>query len=243
MKQHRFFQDIHFQVGALITLTEQVTSHVARVLRMKEGDEICLFNGRNQECIARLIEVKKRLVNVELIQVKEITRESPFQIILVQALSKGDRFDLVVQKAVELGVTKLIPIITERNSVRLDENKRQKKLSLWQNIIESASEQCGRNQLMQLSDIISFDEYIKNKEDFEHFVLDPYSQKSLNQKEKPSNGAVFLIGPEGGFSDTEIKQLTQIGVQAVCFGPRILRTETAAIAVCSIAQILWGDLS
>jgi len=243
MKQHRFFQQINFQLASLITLTEQATTHVARVLRMKEGDEICLFNNQNQECTARLVEVKKRLVKAEIISIKNCSRESGFEITLVQGVSKGDRFDLVVQKAVELGVTKLIPVTTERNSVRLDENKRQKKQSLWQNIIESASEQCGRNQLMQLSEIISLQEYLDNKQETVHFVLDPYSKQSLNDVKKPVNGVAFLIGPEGGFSDIEVQLMTSYDVMPVCFGPRILRTETAAIAVCSIAQMLWGDLS
>lgn len=241
MKHHRFFQNINFLTGQSLSLSEQVTTHVARVLRMKEGSEICLFNGRGQECLARIIEVKKRLVTVHLLEVVERSRESPFEVTLVQALSKGDRFDWVVQKAVELGVTRLIPITTERNAVRLDETKKQKKQGLWQNIIESASEQSGRNQLMALSEIMTLSDYLSLKSDAQAFVLDPYSQLSLKTVEKPTAGAAFLIGPEGGFSEAEIEQITKSGVMAIYLGPRVLRTETAAIAVCSMAQQLWGD--
>lgn len=242
MKQPRFFEDISFEQNATIELSESVTNHVARVLRMKEGQEVCLFNGQNQECMAELIEVKKRSVTAKLKDIVDCSRESPFNITLIQALSKGDRFDLVVQKAVELGVTTLIPVITERNNVRLDENKRQKKQSQWQGIMQAASEQCGRNQLMKLSDIQTFDNYLDSKVQLPHFVLDPYSQTSFDKVTKPEKGAAFFIGPEGGFSNNEITKLQSASTQALKFGPRILRTETAAIAVCSIAQMMWGDL-
>ena len=118
----------------------------------------------------------------------------------------------------------------------------KKKQAQWQAIIESASEQCGRNALMQLSEIMTLTDYLSSKKKADHFVLDPYSKESLMTVMKPSKGAVFLIGPEGGFSDTEIQKITSSDVQSLRFGPRILRTETAGIAVCAIAQSLWGDL-
>ncbi len=242
MKQPRFFEDITFQKGAEILLSESVTNHVSRVLRMKQGQEICLFNGQDQECLAVLVEVNKRSVTVELKSVHHYSRESSFSLTLVQALSKGDRFDLVVQKAVELGVEHLIPVITQRNNVRLDEAKRQKKQGQWQGIIQSASEQCGRNTLMKLSPIQGVTDYLVNKSGAAHFVLDPYSKISFKEVATPISGAVFFIGPEGGFSEDEIQLMSQSGVEPVCFGPRILRTETAAIAVCSVAQALWGDM-
>lgn len=242
MKQPRFFEEISFEQGLEVELSDPVSNHVARVLRMKPGQEICLFNGKDQECLAELTEVKKRSVNVVIKEVNSCSRESFFSLTLVQALSKGDRFDLVVQKAVELGVTQLIPVITERNNVRLDEARGNKKIHQWQAIIQSASEQCGRNTLMKLSDIQTLEGYLADPLPASHFVLDPYSPRTFQQIDKPSQGAVFFIGPEGGFSSDEIVKLTNAGTTSVSFGPRILRTETAAIAVCGIAQMLWGDL-
>ncbi len=242
MKQHRFYQNINFNFGDTIELSDKVANHVSRVLRMKAGETICLLNGENEECIALLQEVKKRSVTVKLGEVISCSRESNFQITLIQATSKGERFDLVVQKAVELGVHKIIPVITQRNELRLKPETKTKKMLHWQAIIESASEQCGRNQLMILEDIITLPEYLNNKIKAQHFALDPYSQQSIKEVSPPPPSAAFVIGPEGGFSNEEIDLLKQENVTPIKFGPRILRTETAAISVCAIAQSLWGDL-
>lgn len=243
MKQHRFYQNIIFRSNTSLELTEKVANHVSRVLRMKAGQQICLFNGKDQQCLAILEEVKKRSVIVKLGEILTRSRESELKITLVQATSKGDRFDLVVQKAVELGVDKIIPVITERNELRLSSDRKGKKMQQWQGIIESASEQCGRNQLMILDEPLALPEYLNNKAAIKHFVLDPYSENNITQVSPPPTSAAFIIGPEGGFSDDEISLLKQANVSQVKFGPRILRTETAAISVCAIAQSLWGDLN
>lgn len=242
MKNHRFYQAAHFEVGLVLTLDDKASTHISRVLRLKPETVICLFNGQNQQSLARLVQVEKRQVVAELLEVESISRESPFKITLVQALSKGDRFDLVVQKAVELGVDRLIPITSARNVVKLDEKRQQKKIAHWQGIIESASEQSTRNQLMQLDRIISLENYLKTPSQQQHVVLDPTSQHSLKSLAKPTQGIAFLIGPEGGFCQNEIALLQQLNIANICLGPRILRTETAAITICAIAQTLWGDL-
>ncbi len=241
MKHHRFYQAIKLAKDQTIELDSRVANHISRVLRMRIGETICLFNGRNEQCQAILVTVDKRKVVVKVAEVQSLSRESGFNITLVQALSKGDRFDLVVQKAVELGVDQLIPVQTERNVVKLDEKRQQKKQEHWHGIIESASEQCGRNQLMQLSPIQPLKQYLVNPSQDKHFILDPYAKQSLSDIAKPSRGAVLMIGPEGGWSDAELAQLKQQAT-AIQFGPRILRTETAAITACGIIQALWGDL-
>ena len=243
MKSHRIYQNISLNAHTLVSLSDAASTHISRALRLKVGDKICLFNGLNQECLATISQIDKRAVEVKLDEVNCINRESPFKITLVQALSKGERFDLVVQKAVELGVHQLIPVITERTVVKLDEKRRQKKLSHWQGIIESASEQCGRNALMQLEPIQPLKQYLAScNQEKTHYILDPYSAMALKSLPKPKQDAAFIIGPEGGFNPQEAQNLTQAQVTPISLGPRILRTETAAIAICSIFQAIWGDL-
>lgn len=241
MKHHRFYQNITFTPNQTLALTSEVASHISRVLRLRVGTLICLFDGKNQECTAEITALSKRDVSVRIIDLQHISRESSFQIVLAQAISKGERFDLVVQKAVELGVTHFVPILSERNVVKLDDARQQKKLAHWQGIIESAAEQCGRNQLMQLSPIMPLDKFLSSKMATTICYLHPKASQNLSQLNKP-NDIAFIIGPEGGFSDQECAQMSSSGAVEIKLGPRILRTETAGIVTCGLAQNLWGDL-
>lgn len=243
MSKHRFYQPGVYQAGAILALNEKNTNHIERVLRLKEGENISLFNGKNQHCVAQLVTVGRKKVEVTLGEVVIDNKESPLNIHLIQALSKGERFDLVVQKAVELGVHQLTPVLSQRNVVKLDKQRQAKKYQHWQGIIESASEQCGRNVLMQLNPIMTLTECIHGLKPSVRLMLDPYSNQTLISLEKPLHKQVsILIGPEGGFTNEEVELAKKSDFLPITFGRRILRTETAAIASCAVIQSLWGDL-
>lgn len=172
-----------------------------------------------------------------------VSTESPLSLHLLQAVSKGERMDLVIQKAVELGVREITPVLTERCVVRLKGSRAEKRHRHWREIIINACEQCGRNRLPLLHHITPVEKVLDEPSGGLKLVLDPSAASSIGALASPRDGEVhLLIGPEGGLSDWELDQATLHGFTAVRLGPRILRTETAALASLSALQVLWGDL-
>lgn len=238
----RIYQAGDYQTGQLLTLSPEASQHVGVVLRMRVGEELTLFCGDNREFQATIESVKKRQVNVVIGKVQNKNCESPLTIHLAQAISKGERMEFVMQKAVELGVTSITPLITERCVVKLDMERMAKKHQQWHGIIISACEQSGRNTVPLLYNPIPFDRYIQQAQAELRLILHPGENKRCRHYSIERTPIDLLIGPEGGFSDNEVRFAKEHGFQPLSLGPRVLRTETAAITALSILQAVGGDL-
>lgn len=229
--------------GAIVTLDTQATQHVVRVLRLAPGDVLMLFNGqplngRYGEYQAALKDVKGAVLIDDFIA---RGTESPLHITLAQAISRGERMDYAVQKAAELGVTQIVPLVTEFCVVRMQDERKGKRVVHWQGIATSACEQSGRVRVPGVSAPQSFAEWLPAVNAGVKLVLDPLAQTTLRQLPVPQGDIVLLAGPEGGLSDAEVAQAKRAGFTPVRLGPRILRTETVPAAALAALQILWGD--
>lgn len=242
MREIRIYQPGEYQSGQLLELSPAAGQHVAVVLRMQPGEPLTLFSGDNREFNALIETVKKKQVFVRLGAVKEVSRESPLNIHLAQAISKGDRMELVMQKSVELGVASITPLITERCAVKLDKDRMEKKLHQWQSIVIAACEQSGRNTVPVVNPPVHFDQYVEKESAALKFIVHPLDSKPLKEYAVSQNDIALIIGPEGGLSDEEIKLACKYDFFPLSLGPRILRTETAAITVLSMLQAANGDL-
>lgn len=238
----RIYEPGQYENGQTIELSAAASQHVAVVLRMKPGDPLTLFCGDNREFHASIVEIHKKKVVVMICDVQTIDRESPCKIHLAQAISKGDRMEWVVQKSVELGVTSIIPLLTTHCVVKLDADRFAKKRSQWQAIAVAACEQSGRNTVPIIYPAMTLETYLQQCNTPMKLVLHPTTSLSLQDKGITEKDIALLIGPEGGLSDDEVKHATTLQFQPWCLGPRILRTETAAIAALSVLQSLGGDL-
>ena len=224
-----------------MTLPDNVHRHAVQVLRLKQGAELHLFNGQGLEYSAILAAVAKRSSTVKLINKLEVDNESPVFITLLQGVSRGERMDYALQKAVELGVNHIIPVLTERCNVSLTGDRVTKRLSHWQGVITSACEQSGRSLLPKLSNVTQLEEVVNSCEVKCRLVLDPLADSGLTSLSK-QNEIALLIGPEGGLTEQEVRRAVDKGFQATTMGPRILRTETATVAALTVVQALWGDI-
>ena len=228
------------------TLRGTAANHISRVLRLRVGDKLTLFDGNGGEYEARIDEFGKDAVQVTVAEQRSVERESPVSITLAQGISRGERMDLVVQKATELGVARIVPLITERCVVKLDAKQAESKLRHWRAITIAASEQCGRNRLPTMEAVTKFHDYLGdarlNASTSHRLLLSPVG----NARIRDLNGEVpevsLLIGPEGGLSEVEQDYAMRAGFTAVRLGPRILRTETAALAALTAIQQQLGDL-
>jgi 16S rRNA (uracil1498-N3)-methyltransferase len=242
MRVFRIYYPDLLKVESQIVLTADASNHIANVLRAKPGQALVLFNGDGNEYSAVLIEVTKRNVQVQVEAKLSISVESPLHIHLGQGISRGDRMELVLQKATELGVTEISPLITERCGVNLSEQRWQKKHMQWQKIIIAACEQCGRNTIPILNMPCAFSHWINQSTTQLRLTLHPRAEKAFRHISVPPAGVRLLIGPEGGFSENELYNTEQAGFHTVQLGPRVLRTETAAIAAITALQAIHGDL-
>lgn len=242
MREIRIYQIGPYSTGQTIELSPEAGQHVGVVLRMQPGEKITLFCGNNREFDATLIAVHKKKVIVKITDAREVSRESSKNIHLAQAISKGERMEFVMQKAVELGVASITPVLTARSVVKLDPARMEKKLAQWQAIVIAACEQSGRNQIPKVKTPLALEEYLRANEGQLNFVLDPRGAKSWRNYQFIQPEIALLIGPEGGFSEQELAQVFAADFQPLCLGPRILRTETAAIVALSVLQAVCGDL-
>lgn len=228
--------------GDTIELDENAFNHAVRVLRLKPGDALILFNGSGGEFEAELVEVQKKRASTLIGQFNNKEYESPLPIILGQCISRGEKMDYTIQKAVELGVSEIVPLFSERCGVKLNQARMEKRLRHWQSVIISACEQCGRNRIPVLHEALTLQQWQQQLDASLKLVLDPTASNSFSTFTKPETGVALLIGPEGGLTDSEINNAIQHGFTGIRLGPRILRTETAGLAVISTMQHLWGDL-
>ena len=242
MRSVRIYQPGSYGVGEIVELSPSASQHVGVVLRMQPNDSLVLFCGDNREFSATIDRVDKKKVVVRITDVQEKNCESPRLIHLAQAISKGDRMEWVIQKAVELGVASITPLFTTRCVVKLDANRLEKKHQQWQAIAIAACEQSGRNQVPELYPAITLDNFLNRCSAPIRFVLNPHGAISWRDYHSSTGDIALLIGPEGGLSDDEITQAQSQGFQSMVLGPRVLRTETAAIAALSVLQAVCGDL-
>jgi 16S rRNA (uracil1498-N3)-methyltransferase len=244
MRIPRIYQDTFLSVGDTVTLDAQATVHVARVLRLKQDDAVILFNGRGGEYQGRITSLEKRNTVIVLTSFVESDAESPLHITLAQGISRGERMDYTVQKSVELGIARITPLLTSRTSVNLQGERKQRRQQHWQTIVNHACEQCGRNTLPPVDEIQTFASYLQQapEQDAARLVLYHKSEQSIATITPQSSAFEILIGPEGGLSEAEIELAIHNGFTPVRMGPRVMRTETAALAALSILQSQWGDL-
>lgn len=242
MRIVRIYQPGQYTIGDTIELCAAAGQHVGVVLRMQPDELLTLFCGDNREFQATIVSVHKKKVIVIIQAEHHLSRESPRSIHLAQAISKGERMELVIQKAVELGVTNITPLLTAHCVVRLDAERLAKKHAQWQAIAIAACEQSGRNQLPIIHPACSLERYVQQCQATTKFILHPNSEKSWRDYTFPKGDIAILIGPEGGLSDVEIDIATSMQFQSMSLGPRILRIETAAITALGVLQAISGDL-
>jgi len=240
MRIPRIFTEQNLLSGEHIELEESASHHLSKVLRMQAGRELILFNGAGGEFAATIHEVSKKYVTVSIGEHTIDNRESPLELDLAIGISRGERFEWVLQKATELGVTKITPLITERTEVKTGGDRQEKMQDRWQQILISACEQSQRNLLPKLSTPIQISDWLPNVTSDLRFVLHHRDSKTLPAEQKPQS-VTLLIGPEGGLSESEIELALAKNFNALTLGPRVLRTETAPVAAISLVQYLWGD--
>ncbi len=240
MRVSRLFVADQLTTGKQIELTYESAHYVRTVLRLKKGQEITLFNGIVGEYRGRFVEVSRKRVAVIIEDFADRSAESELTVMLGLGISRGDRMDWAVQKAVELGVHRITPLLTERCVIKFKQDKKKQRLRHWRNIVQHAAEQSGRTLLPDMPEIYAFDEWVPEQQGLRVF-LDPYAANSLADLQ-PEKGLVTLLsGPEGGFTEQERAKAKTAGFIPVRLGKRILRTETAALASLAAVQMLWGD--
>jgi 16S rRNA (uracil1498-N3)-methyltransferase len=239
----RFHVPQALAAGQQLELPADVAHHV-NVVRMEPGDTLTLFNGDGGEYRAVLTEVQKKKAWAEVKVFDPREAELPFAVTLAQALPEGSKMDWIIEKAVELGVVAIQPLAARRCVVRLSAERAEKKLEHWNGIVVSASEQCGRNRLASVTMPVEFREWITQQDLHRRVILTPRASASLADwaRHQPPQAVCIMVGPEGGFSDEEEAEALRHGALPLSIGPRVLRTETAALAAVSILAAAWGGI-
>lgn len=239
----RIYQPDSLNLHANLLLDKKASHHVATVLRMRVGDMLYIFNGDSPgDYLASISQINKQGVVVTLTEFIARRNESPLKITLAQGIARGEKMDFIIQKAVELGVNTIYPLITERCNVKLDALRAAKRLEHWQSVIVSACEQSGRQQIPEIFPIMHFNEWLKKDKSEIRFILSPHADHPLAARTNRPSSVSFVVGPEGGLSEKETQSSIEQGFVPLTLGPRILRTETASIAALAVFQSLYGDI-
>lgn len=253
MSNLRFYSPEKLRVGAQVKLSENAATHATRVMRLNVGDQLILFDGSGFDFACELFSVQKNATLAKVLGATELHNESPINITLILGISSGDRMDIAIQKAVELGVNQIVPIKTERSVVKLDEDKAKKRVEHWQNVVIAACEQSGRAKIPSVSKPEGLSAWLQANTQAAssdgdlicapktRVLLNPIGAKKLSELQKPLGEIQLLIGAEGGLSDKEITLAISQGFQSIVLGARILRTETAPLAAIATMNTLWGD--
>ncbi len=246
MRRARFFVRQPISVGQTLSLPQFAAEHAVRVLRMRDGDAITLFNGDGHDYSGRLACVRKGNVDVQVDLQESVNVESPLAVTLVQAIVRGEKMDWILQKATELGAVRIVPVTSERSEVKLGEERADKRHARWLHVIESACEQCGRSRVPHLDMPKPLAQYAAELQpDIEgrlRLTLHPDAALGLGEIERPVETVTIAIGPEGGFSDRDLVILDQTRFTRLRLGPRVLRTETAGIVAMAALQARFGDM-
>jgi 16S rRNA (uracil1498-N3)-methyltransferase len=256
MRLIRVYVDAALSPGSVVELPPDAAAHLAKVLRVRSGDELILFTGDGREFAGTVESVRGSRVAAAVGEGREVDRESPLAVTLVQSIPRGDRMDIIVQKATELGVARIVPAFSQRSVVRLDPAQAQSKLAHWRAVAINACEQCGRNRLPAiesprrlidyLGDSLGLAERDARRGDTRRgdtrLILEPEFSSHGAAAQEIGAAVEIAIGPEGGFAGEELEAFRVSGFRSVRLGPRILRTETAAIAAIAWLQSRFGDL-
>ncbi|NIP71701.1 MAG: 16S rRNA (uracil(1498)-N(3))-methyltransferase [Gammaproteobacteria bacterium] len=241
MRAPRIFTDRPLASGALVELDANPSHHLSRVLRMAPGGRVVIFDGRGGEYEAVLESADRRRVRLRVGRHDPREREAPLRLVLAQGVSRGERMDYTIQKAVELGVAEVVPLLSERSVVQLGGERAAKRQRHWRQVAISACEQCGRNRVPEVHAPAAFGQWLEARDgDCRALVMDPEGDP-LSAADAPRGPVTLLVGPEGGLTREESARARGAGFQSVRLGPRVLRTETAAIAMLAALQTLWGD--
>ena len=243
MRISRIFTDQDLAPDSQLVLPERTGHYLVRVLKLRPGDALVLFNGDGFDYACELISVKRDALTVHVNTRLPAVAESPLRLTLVQAVGKGDRMDYSLQKATELGVAQVQPVFTARTEVRLQGARLAKRMAHWHGVLVAACEQSGRATLPLLADALGLEEWLDQPSEEARYVLDPRAERCLAGCEKPGLAATVVIGPEGGFTEQEMQRLVLADVRAVSLGPRVLRTESAGPAAITVLQTLYGDFA
>jgi 16S rRNA (uracil1498-N3)-methyltransferase len=237
----RVYVEAALTAGGRVDLPPDTAAHLVRVLRARAGDELILFNGDGREFNGAIEAVRGSRVAASVGDGRPMDRESPLSITLVQCIPRGDRMDFIVQKATELGVARIVPVLSQRSVVRLDKSQAESKANHWRAVAVSACEQCGRNRLPGIISPQGYREFLRTAPGGMRVLLSPGGGVTLKDLARPDGAVTVLIGPEGGLTDEEEQAAVAAGFTAVRLGPRVLRTETAAIAALALLQREFGD--
>lgn len=243
MRTVRVYDNQPLQLNSEVTLGSDAFNHAIKVLRMEINDPLTVFNGDGNDYQAVITSIQKKSADIRVTGIQKKDNESPIRIHLGQVLSRGDKMDFTVQKSVELGVNVITPLVSERCGVKLNDERSQKKQETLQKIVISACEQCGRAVIPEVRPLMSLEEFLQENtaDDELRLTMNPYADTRF--KDLPQAGSYrLLVGPEGGFTDEEVELSIKSGYRDVLAGPRILRTETAALVAISIIQSCFGDI-
>jgi len=239
----RFYVDFALSPDSVVELPDNVVRHL-NVLRVKNTEEIVLFNGNGKAYPALPEVLEKRRASVRILREEATDNESPLNITLVQAVSAAERMDFTLQKSVELGVAEIRPAISERCVVRLSGERAEKRVARWQEIVVSACEQSGRNIVPKVLPLTTYAQALQQlPQETTKLLMSLNRAQKLSDIQPQSGKVVFMVGPEGGWTEKEEQQAFDAGFQSVTFGKRVLRTETASLAAIAAMQTLWGDFA
>jgi len=243
MRVIRCHVDAALAPGQPVVLPEAKSLHLVRVLRLRAGDPVTLFNGDGADYPARITGTGKKAVELLVERREAIDRESPLHVTLLQGVARGDRMDLILQKATELGVAGIRPVTTERTEVKLDADRASRRMVHWQGVVAAACEQSGRARLPVLYEPLPLHEaLVALPANARRLILDPHEGRALRALSiEPGQPVALVVGPEGGLGERDLRLLAPSGFEGVRLGPRVLRTETAGLAVLAALQALYGD--
>ena len=241
MATPRIHCDVRLGPGAQFPLSADAAQHVSKALRLKAGDGLVVFDGRGGEYEACIQRVDRGNVDVKVGAFRDVEREAAFRVGLVQGLPEADKMDWIIQKAVELGVAYVQPLVCDRSVVRLSGERAERRKSHWQRVAVAACEQSGRNRIPEVRETLSFQNWLAAPSDAPRWMFSPGGAPLAARAEAPPDGLELLVGPEGGLSEREAELAASRGCERVGLGPRVLRTETAPIAALAAMHALWGD--
>jgi 16S rRNA (uracil1498-N3)-methyltransferase len=238
----RVYVNQPLSLGQPVILEERPAHHLGHVLRLRPRDLVHAFNGRGGCYVARIDRITRREVAIVPTEYLDEERESALNLILAHGIARGQRMDYTIQKAVELGVNRIVPVLTEHAQVKLGAERLEKRLSHWHGVIISACEQCGRNRLPDMETPLALADWAAADDNEVKLLLQPGAGPSPGSLDIQPAAVTLLCGPEGGLSEYDCRLAEEAGYRAVSLGPRTLRTETAAVAALAVCQALWGDL-
>ncbi|MCX7042425.1 MAG: 16S rRNA (uracil(1498)-N(3))-methyltransferase [Gammaproteobacteria bacterium] len=242
MRVVRHYVDAALAEGAIVPLPEDAVAHLVRVLRLGLGDPVTLFNGDGFDYAARISSLSKKAAEAQVLTQCRVENESDLHLTLAQGIARGEKMDLILQKATELGVVRIAPVVTERTEVRLDNERAAKRMLHWRGVVVAACEQSGRARLPEVMEPQTLAHFASDATPGLRFILDPLAEKGIADAGiEPGQRVTLLIGPEGGLSERDRLVLRAAGYQGLRLGPRILRTETAGLAALAAINALFGD--